>query len=105
MNIPTIGDAQASYWMGALTRAEAQKVFDEQAALILPLQQRVVKQELMIAFLMIKNDVTAEDINKWLASLEEPNDQACDTESCRNCSTNADYNPLDESVSVGQLHN
>jgi hypothetical protein len=56
----------ARYWEGPLTRAEAQKVFDEMAGVIQKTQETLVKLDLVLAFLVEKSGAATEDIQAWM---------------------------------------
>ena len=58
--------AQAAYWNGSITRAEAQKVFDETAGVIKHLHQTVIKLDMVLAFLVEKSGATTEEIQVWM---------------------------------------
>ena len=61
-----IAHAQAHYWNGPLTRAEAQKVFDETAGVIQKANETIVKLDMVLAFLVEKSGVTTEEIQTWI---------------------------------------
>lgn len=54
------------YWNGPLTRAEAQKVFDETAGVIQKAQETIVKLDLVLAFLVDKSGVPTTEIQTWI---------------------------------------
>lgn len=54
------------YWNGPLTRAEAQKVFDETAGVIQKAQETIVKLDLVLAFLVEKSGVPTTEIQTWI---------------------------------------
>lgn len=54
------------YWNGPLTRAEAQKVFDETAGVIQKANETIVKLDLVLAFLVEKSGATTEEIQTWM---------------------------------------
>lgn len=54
------------YWNGPLTRAEAQKVFDETAGVIQKTQETLVKLDMVLAFLVEKSGATTEEIQVWM---------------------------------------
>lgn len=56
----------ARYWEGPLTRAEAQKVFDETAGVIQKTQETLVKLDMVLAFLVEKSGATVEEIQTWM---------------------------------------
>ena len=58
--------AQAFYWNGPLTRAEAQKVFDETAGVIKHLNETIIKLDMCVAFLVEKSGATKEEIQAWM---------------------------------------
>lgn len=58
--------AQAAYWNGSLTRAEAQKVFDETAAVVSHHQQTIMKLDMVVAYLVEKAGHTTEQIQEWM---------------------------------------
>lgn len=62
---------QANYWGGPISRAEAQKVFDEYGKVINTQLMAVQKLDTCISFLMEKFSVTIEDVNKWVAEKVE----------------------------------
>lgn len=55
----------AAYWQGPLTRAEAQKVFDEYAATFRRQATALTQQDMCIAYLCEKFGVTPDDVMKW----------------------------------------
>ena len=62
---------QANYWGGPISRAEAQKVFDEYGKVMNAQLMAVQKLDTCISFLMEKFSVTIEDVNKWVAEKVE----------------------------------
>jgi hypothetical protein len=54
------------YWNGPLTRAEAQKVFDETAGVIQKTQETLVKLDLVLAFLVEKSGAETTEIQTWM---------------------------------------
>jgi hypothetical protein len=55
----------AAYWQGSLTRAEAQKIFDEYGATITAQGKALIQQDLAIAYLCEQFGITPEDVTKW----------------------------------------
>lgn len=56
----------ARYWEGPLTRAEAQKVFDETAQVIQQSQQTIMKIDMVLALLVEKSGCSTEEIQLWM---------------------------------------
>jgi hypothetical protein len=56
----------ARYWEGPLTRAEAQKVFDETAGVIQKTQETLVKLDMVLAFLVEKSGAETAEIQAWM---------------------------------------
>ena len=54
------------YWNGPLTRAEAQKVFDETAGVIQKTQETLVKLDMVLAFLIEKSGATLDEVQTWM---------------------------------------
>jgi hypothetical protein len=54
------------YWNGPLTRAEAQKVFDETAGVIQSQQQTIAKLDMVLAFLVEKGGYQTAEIQTWM---------------------------------------
>lgn len=56
----------AMYWQGPLTRAEAQKVFDETAQVIKAHHDVITKLDAIMTFLAERAGVKAEEVNEWM---------------------------------------
>jgi len=54
-----------SYWNGFISRAEAQKVYDEQAGVIRAQAVAIQKIDMCLACVCEKLGVKPEDVNKW----------------------------------------
>jgi hypothetical protein len=65
-DIYTSGDVQAGYWLGSITRKEAQGVYDEFANAIGATQGTVMKLDAAIAFLFEKFGISPEEVSAWL---------------------------------------
>jgi len=63
--------AQAKYCNGFITRVEAQKVFEEQTAVIMKQAEAFSKFDAVLTFLSEKLGVTAADVNAWIATKVE----------------------------------
>ena len=59
---------QANYWQGALTRAEAQKVFDEFAQGITNMAQEQIQMKAVISCIMQKFNITPEEVSAWVTA-------------------------------------
>lgn len=57
---------QAKYWGGPISRAEAQKVFDEYGQVITAQAKAIQKLDTVITYMTNKLGVTIEDVNKWV---------------------------------------
>lgn len=57
----------AAYWQGALTRQEAQKVFDEYGAAIQGLGKAMAQLDMSMAYLAEKFGIKPEDVTNWIA--------------------------------------
>ena len=53
------------YWESFITRAEAQKVYDEQAGVISAQAMAITKLDTCLAFLCEKFGIKPEDVQKW----------------------------------------
>jgi hypothetical protein len=77
-NLNVTGDPQAHYWLGPLSRREAQKIFDEYGATIQRQAQALIQQDLCIAYLCEKFGITPDDVLQWAqkkaeqAKVEQP---------------------------------
>jgi hypothetical protein len=56
----------AAYWNGPITRAEAQKVFDEQAVVIMKQAEMITKLDAVASFLSEKAGYSVADIQAWI---------------------------------------
>ena len=65
MNIPTVGDTQAAYWRGNLSRAEAQNSFDQFASTLMGMQQQLIKLEFVLSFIVQKLGITPEEVQAY----------------------------------------
>jgi hypothetical protein len=61
-----VDKTQAAYWLGNLTRGDAQKVFDEYAAVLAQFAERLQKIDACIGFLFDKLGAKPEDVGPWL---------------------------------------
>lgn len=57
---------QAKYWNGFITRVEAQKVFDEQTAVIVRQAEAMAKFDAAISCIAEKVGITPVDVNAWV---------------------------------------
>lgn len=64
----TIDDNVAAYWAGAPTRAEIQKVFEDYTAATVQMQERALKMDFAIAFLMEKFGVKPEEVQAFMSA-------------------------------------
>lgn len=64
-DIYSSGDVQAAYWLGTITRKEAQSVYDEFASAIGGLQSTLLKLDAAIAFLFEKYQIDPADFTAW----------------------------------------
>lgn len=55
----------AAYWQGPITRAEAQKIFDEYGRAISDQAMAITKLDMCLAYLCEKFGVKPEDVQKW----------------------------------------
>lgn len=62
-----VDNVQAGYWLGPLTRKEAQSVFDEYAQALSSQVQEVMKLKAIISYIMQRFNITAEEIEQWVA--------------------------------------
>lgn len=62
---------QAKYWNGFITRTETQKVFDEQAQVLMSQAMAIQKLDAVVSCLAEKAGVTAETVNAWVKQKTE----------------------------------
>lgn len=85
---------QAKYWGGPISRAEAQKIFDQYAEAIATQAQAIQKLDTVLTYCMKeKLGVTVEEVNAWVAKQLEAAKQA------------AEQTPLDKAVEVAEQRN
>ncbi len=61
-----VDQTQAEYWAGGITRAEAQKIFDEYGATIMLMKQAMLGADMSIAYLFHKLGITPEEAGEWV---------------------------------------
>lgn len=72
----TSSDVQAGYWLGNITRKEAQGVYDEFASAIGNVQGTVMKLDAAVAYMFEKLGLPTDDFEAWLKAKAELADAA-----------------------------
>ena len=67
----TSSDVQAGYWLGNITRKEAQGVYDDFAQAIGAQGGTIMKLDAAVAFLFERLGIPAEDFQTWLKAKAE----------------------------------
>lgn len=70
------GDANAVYWMGPLTRREAQSVFDEFKQAVVGIATRMQQLDASLAYMADKFGIKPEDVNEWVKAKVTPSPNA-----------------------------
>jgi hypothetical protein len=60
------GDVQAAYWLGFISRKEAQSVYDEFASAIGNQGGELRKLALSVSFLLEKFNITSDEFKAWI---------------------------------------
>lgn len=66
-----VDQQQAFFWNGPMTRAEAQKIFDEYAQATIALQEKFIKLDFAVGFLLEKFEVTPEQVTEFMKAKME----------------------------------